>query len=334
MNKFVEKYKILECPNCFEKYTNLNLQKCNKCNSNLKLVTKYKLKLLTKILVILLLIFFISAIYFYTYNKDLNDCYTALENIQWSQFESIIDKHTITKNIFLKSAYNELYKFMDNEIEAIKNGQNTEKIFKLTGQITWAGMNEQDENKIKEKRALAEAYKTINSANKLINENDYIEAYKELHEFVLKYQNEYENVKQIVLNKMNEIQNTAMNTAISNAEAQYDKQNYGYVQNILSPFLDTNNEKVVDLYNKSSNEEEESKKQKERHDYEIYCYFNLISWNEKLTNDDDAFSKCASKFGISKEEAKLSYDTVNNAGGWYYQDKYPDIFEKYANQYK
>ena len=32
------------------------------------------------------------------------------------------------------------------------------------------------------------------------------------------------------------------------------------------------------------------------------------------------------------EEAKKCYETVEPKG-WWYQDKYPDIFEKYASQY-
>ena len=54
---------------------------------------------------------------------------------------------------------------------------------------------------------------------------------------------------------------------------------------------------------------------------------------QNLTSDDVAYSKCASKFGITKEQAKESYQTVNSKGGWWYQDEYPDIFEKYASQY-
>lgn len=82
-----------------------------------------------------------------------------------------------------------------------------------------------------------------------------------------------------------------------------------------------------DNYNKNN------VKNDEKLDYEVYCYFNLLAWKEKETiTDDIAYSKCASKFGITKEQAKESYKRVESSS-WKYQDKYPDIYNKYASQY-
>lgn len=67
-------------------------------------------------------------------------------------------------------------------------------------------------------------------------------------------------------------------------------------------------------------------------DFEIYCYFNMIVSKENIWSDDVAYSKCASQFGITKEEAKESYHRVEPIS-YSYQEKYPAIYEKYRKQY-
>lgn len=104
----------------------------------------------------------------------------------------------------------------------------------------------------------------------------------------------------------------------------------------LSSYRSLKNDSITNMYNEVSKEvskEKQAEIEKERFDYEVYCYFNMIAWREKETiTDDIAYSKCAKKFGITKEQAKESYEKVRYVG-WKYQDKYPDIFEKYASQY-
>ena len=138
-----------------------------------------------------------------------------------------------------------------------------------------------------------------------------------------------------------------MQQVIAKAQEQINNKDYSSAQSTLLNYKDLGNQTIIDLYNNATNEvnrleaekkaqeeaEERARIEKERFDYEVYCYFNLIVWNEKIQSDDEAFSKCASKFGITKEEAKECYETVNSKGGWWYQDEYPDIFEKYASQY-
>lgn len=341
MKKFIEKYEILKCKFCYQEYENLNLKKCPNCDGELEIKTRYRIKLKAKILLVIIIICLASGIYGFNYYQDIKECYNAVEGGYWDTFQRIIDKHPIIKETFSNSAYKQLYKFMDKEIEKLKNGQETDEIFELEKNISWTQVSDLEEEKIKEKITLAEAYKTINNSNKLINENNYVEAYAELQRFVKQNKEKYQEITEIVTGKQKEIQETAINEAMLQAQNQMNQNNYEEVQSILSSFLDTKNEQLVSLYNESVNaelEQEEKERQamiqKERQDYEIYCYFNLIVWNEKLTSDDVAFSKCANKFGISKEEAELAYNTVDTRGGWYYQDTYPDIFEKYASQYK
>ena len=341
MERFFEKYEILKCKFCYQEYENLDLKKCPNCDGELEIKARYRIKLKAKILLVIIIVCLLGGIYGFNYYQDLKECYNAIEGGYWDTFQRIIDKHSIIKETFSNSAYKQLYKFMDKEIEKLKNGQETDELFELENKISWTQVSDLEEEKIKEKITLAEAYKTINNSNKLINENKYVEAYAELQTFVKQNKEKYQEITEIITNKQNEIQETAINQAISQAQNQMNKNNYEEVQSILSSFLDTKNEQIVNLYNESVNaeleqeeKEREAMTQKERYDYEIYCYSNLIAWNEKTTSDDETFSKCASKFGISKEEAEQSYDTVNTRGGWYYQDRYPDIFEKYASQYK
>ena len=341
MERFFEKYEVLKCKFCYQEYDNLDLKKCPNCDSELEMKIRYRLKLKSKILLVIIILCIGVGIYGFNYYQDIKKCYNAVEGGYWDTFQRIIDKHPIAKETFSNSAYNQLYKFMDKEIEKLKNGQETDEIFELENNISWIQVSELEEEKIKEKITLAEAYKTINNSNKLINENKYVEAYTELQTFVKHNKEKYQEIIKSVVDKQNEIQETAINEAMAQAQNQMNQKNYAQVQDMLAPFLDTKNEQLVNLYKESvnaeleqENKEREAEIQKERSDYEIYCYFNLVAWNEKTTSDDETFSKCANKFGISKEEAELAYNTVDIKGGWYYQDRYPDIFEKYASQYK
>jgi len=294
-------------------------------------------------LVILIVVIIIAVVQIKNYKNDLQECYNAIkQDLDWNKFNEIIDKHLILKSTFEKHAYNKLYKAMDEEIETIKSGNSSsgdEEIFKWTGQISYYSSNEKYKI-IREKTALAKSYIIINSINEYIQNNNYIKAYEELNNFIKIYEDEYLKQIQIAIDKKNEIQDKAIEQVIVNAQEGMKKQSYSYVKSLLSPYQNLENQTIIDMYQTSVKEEkaqqqaeEKARIEKERKDFEIYCYFNMIAWKEKETiTDDIAYSKCAKKFGITKEQAKESYENVKNIG-WEYQDKYPDIYEKYASQY-
>lgn len=182
----------------------------------------------------------------------------------------------------------------------------------------------------------------LQTANEFINDNDYKSAQNTLFDF-----------KDIGNAEITDLYNSVskhieIDEALAKAREYMNQNNYSSVMSTLSNLLNENNAEINELYNNAKTEkerieaerkaqeeaEEKARIEKEKFDYEVYCYFNLIAWNEKDTiTDDIAYSKCAKKFGITKAQAKESYDNVENIG-YSYQSKYPDIFEKYASQYK
>ncbi len=190
-------------------------------------------------------------------------------------------------------------------------------------------------------------YSNINKAINFIKDKKYIEAY-ELFETVAKDNKDVnKEIVDLAISKQNEIKDKAIEQVITKAKEQMNNKEYSEAQSTLSNYKDLGNQTILDMYNNATKEvdriekekkaqeeaEEKARIEKERFDYEVYCYFNLIAVTQNLTSDDVAYSKCASKFGITKEQAKESYQTVDSKGGWWYQDEYPDIFEKYASQY-
>lgn len=276
------------------------------------------------------------------YNKDLQECYIAIKEDYWYKFNEIIDKHFILKSDFEKKAYSKLYQAMDEKIEEIKKGNYNSKddeVFKWTGKISYYSSN--DKYKIiREKEILAKAYITINISNTYIQEEKYISAYEELDGFIKVYDDEYPKQIQVVIDKQNEIKDKAIEQVIIKAQEGIEKQSYYYVINLLAPYKDLGNKTILDMYQtsvKENNAKEQAEKQakieKEKFDFEVYCYFNMIAWKEKDTiTDEKAYLKCAGKFGITTEQAKESYKKVEPTS-WEYQSKYPDIYEKYASQY-
>ncbi len=313
-------------------------------------VEKNKSKLLI-IGFILIMVLIIAIIQIINYNDDLKQCYISVKKESgWNEFQSLIDKHSILKSSFEEKAYQELYKVMDEEIERIKNG----KFGKEEKSINWfelaqkSNVKDDYKNTIKEKQQLIELYKMINTVNKkyIINEQ-YREAFSELNDIRNAYGLCKEGQK-IAKKEQDKIQDKAIEQVVQVAQDRISKGDYSSTKSILEDFKHLKNETITNLYKTCEQKVEEEKKaeeerkkqeekeriEKEKFDYEVYCYFNLIAWNEKNTiTDDKAYSKCAKKFGITKEQAKESYDNVKNIG-YSYQSKYPDIFEKYASQYK
>ena len=331
----------------------INEDNSNKKNNNewLKEIIKKYQKKLTIIGVSLIIVVIIAISQIINYNMDLKKCYDVVKKENgWNEFQSIIDKHFILSSNFEEKAYQQLYKVMDEEIEKIKNGDygTEEESFNWYNEADKNKVDKEYKDKIKEKQQLIELYRMINTINrKYIKNGQYREAFSELNDIRNAYGLCKEGQK-IAKKEQDKIEDKAIEQVVQIAQDRISKGDYSSTKSILEDFKHLKNETITNLYKtceqkveEEKKAEEERKKQeeqarikKERFDYEVYCYFNLIAWNEKDTiTDDIAYSKCAKKFGITKEQAKESYDNVKNIG-YSYQSKYPDIFEKYASQYK
>ena len=358
----IEKKEIMKCPHCFREYEDLKLKECKYCNiyleKNIKYIFPKKLK--KKIIYSILGIVAIMVIGIGTYlgitnyineqqriekyNNDVSTCYEVIKNdSDFKKFTSIIEEHTEETN-FPSDAYKKLYQAIDERIENIKNGNDDEKLINMIKEIKSKNSSNQT---IANKYLKANGYSNINKANKYIQEQKYVEAYELLGTVITDNKDINKEITDLATNKQNEIKEQMLQQVISQGQEKINNKDYSSAQTLLGKYKDLGNQTIVDMYNNATNEvnrieaekkaqeeaEERARIEKERFDYEVYCYFNLIAVKQNLTSDDVAYSKCASKFGITKAQAKQSYQTVNSKGGWWYQDEYPDIFEKYASQY-
>mgnify|MGYP005777779333 CR=1 FL=1 len=358
----IEKKEIMKCPHCFREYEDLKLKECKYCNiyleKNIKYIFPKKLK--KKIIYSILGIVAIMVIGIGTYlgitnyineqqriekyNNDVSTCYEVIKNdSDFKKFTSIIEEHTEETN-FPSDAYKKLYQAIDERIENIKNGNDDEKLINMIKEIKSKNSSNQT---IANKYLKANGYSNINKANKYIQEQKYVEAYELLGTVITDNKDINKEITDLATNKQNEIKEQMLQQVISQGQEKINNKDYSSAQTLLRKYKDLGNQTIVDMYNNATNEvnrieaekkaqeeaEERARIEKERFDYEVYCYFNLIAVKQNLTSDDVAYSKCASKFGITKAQAKQSYQTVNSKGGWWYQDEYPDIFEKYASQY-
>lgn len=305
--------------------------------------------ILTVSIVIIVAITIIQTI---IYSKDLKECYQVMKENggNWYRFDEIVDRHPILKDFFEEKAYQQLYKVMDEEIEEIKKGNydikdesfkwiSQDKLGKEDKKEKSDEINKKYRKEILEKRAVAETYKVVNEANKLIESGDYAKAYSELENIHYRYYI-YDMATNIATQEQKSIEDKAIKQSIEKAQQAMKQGEYSMASIYLKPYKDLQNDTVTNLYNtcekkiKEQEEREEKEEiEKEKKDFEIYCYFNMTTWNNKSLNDEQVFARCASKFGISKKQAKEAYERVVEYG-WAYQDKYPQIFEKYRKQYK
>ena len=232
--------EFLRCPNCYESYNNLKLKKCTNCHSELELVKKHKLPKITKILIlVILIVLIILGISIYNVvvdNRYLQECYISIkENESWYGFQKIVNKHSWD---FSKKAYDKLYQAMDEKIEEIKSGDygaTDEKVFKWTGQINSYTIDSRYKT-IREKEALGEAYNTINIVDKLIEENNYKEAYKTLLSSRSKYK-EYFQAQNIIIEKTKEIEDKAVEEIQKEIQPLIDNEQYSSAKNILLVYI-------------------------------------------------------------------------------------------------
>lgn len=259
------------------------------------------------------------------FDEDINKCYSILnEEHNYKQFEYLVKKHN---SDFKEQAYSILENLIDEKIEQEKLGTIDNEFIDM---ITQSNI---DKDSIKEKIELLKEYNKLVEVDNYINNNDYIEADDLLTELI----NDTDNseIKDKATSKQNEIKEFLIEQVINKGQELIDKNDYTSAKTFLSNYKNLQNEQITNMYNDVLNyisKENQEKIEKERFDYEVYCYFNLIAWKDKSLNDDEVYSECAKKFGITKEQAKESYNNVKYIG-YSYQDKYPDIFEKYQEQY-
>lgn len=259
------------------------------------------------------------------FDNDIKLCYTILnEEHDYKKFENLIEKHNYT---FKNEAYSVLEKLIDEKIEQAKLGASDNKFVSMLNQ---ASIKNYD---IEKKAELLKGYNELAKASESINNENYIEADNILT--VLIFDTDIQEIKDNAKAKQEDIKDSLSVQVIAKAQELINKKDYSSVMTFLSSYRSLKNDSITNMYNEVSKEvsrEKQAEIEKERFDYEVYCYFNMIAWRDKSLTDDKAYSKCASKFGITKEQAKESYNNVKNIG-YLYQDKYPDIFEKYASQY-
>lgn len=260
------------------------------------------------------------------FDEDIKLCHTLLdEEHNYKQFENLIEKHNIE---FKQQAYSILEKLIDEKIEQAKSGTSDNKFVSMLNQ---ASIKNYD---IENKSKLLKGYNELAKASESIENENYIEADNILT--VLIFDTDIQEIKDNAKAKQEDIKDSLSVQVIAKAQELINKKDYSSAMTFLSNYRSLKNDSITNMYNEVSKEvskEKQAEIEKERFDYEVYCYFNMIAWREKETiTDDIAYSKCAKKFGITKEQAKESYEKVRYVG-WKYQDKYPDIFEKYASQY-
>lgn len=260
------------------------------------------------------------------FDEDIKLCHTLLdEEHNYKQFENLIEKHNIE---FKQQAYSILEKLIDEKIEQAKSGTSDNKFVSMLNQ---ASIKNYD---IEKKSKLLKGYNELAKASESIENENYIEADNILT--VLIFDTDIQEIKDNAKAKQEDIKDSLSVQVIAKAQELINKKDYSSAMTFFSSYRSLKNDSITNMYNEVSKEvskEKQAEIEKERFDYEVYCYFNMIAWREKETiTDDIAYSKCANKFGITKEQAKESYEKVRYVG-WKYQDKYPDIFEKYASQY-
>ncbi len=366
----MEENNIIICSNCYEENV-YGAKTCQKCGAKIYYndeneikdvteneKTKYifsknlKKKIICTIIIIILVIpIVVFSSYFIKeqqriekYNNDLSTCYNLIKDkSDWNKFQSILKEHTKEKE-FSSEAYKQLYQAIDERIENLKNGNIDEDLITMLEDIK---EKEASNKEIVKKYLKANSYSNIIQCNKYIEEQKFKEAYDLLETIIKDNDGKNQDIVDIATNKQNEIKDKTFEQIVEQAQEKMNAQDYSSAKTLLEKYKDLGNQTILDMYNNATNEinriemeekakreaEEKARIEKEKLDFEIYCYFNMLAWKEIDTiTDEIAYSKCAKKFGVTVERAKEAYRTVEPVS-YSYQSKYPDIYEKYASQY-
>ena len=288
--KLIEKFKIekketMKCPNCSKEYENLSLHFCKNCNTSLSKETKYKIpkelkkKILYPIIGIVLIVSVGVSGYIgisniiqeqqrlEKYNNDLTVCYETIKNdSNWSNFKTTVNNHN-EESDFEPKAYEKLYQAIDERIDNVKNGNEDNELITMLNEIMKNNSDIGVQVKIESRYLKANSYSNLNTINREIEEQKYIEAYDLLGTVITDNTNKNPDIVKLATNKQNEIKDKAFEQVITQAQEKMNSQDYSSVKTMLSKYKDLGNQTILDMYNNATNElnriEAEKKAQEE-----------------------------------------------------------------------
>lgn len=281
----IEKKEIMRCPHCFREYEDLKLKECKYCDFYLEKETKYIFsKDLKKKIIITISIIFITVIIgvgayigicnyikekqrIEKYNNDLETCYEVIKNeSDLEKFNTILSEHKEETDFEIK-AYEKLYKAAEERIENIKNGNDDENLIKILEEIQSNTKDTGVKIKTESRYLKAKSYTNINTVNKQVAEQKYIEAYDLLGTIITGNTNKNTDIVKLATDKQNEIKEQMLQQVITQAQEKMNNKEYSSAQTLLGKYKDLGNQTIVDMYNNATNEvnriESEKKAQEE-----------------------------------------------------------------------
>lgn len=185
------------------------------------------------------------------YNNDLSICYETIKNeLNFEKFNSIIAEHS-KETEFSSDAYKKLYQAIDERIENVKNGTNDDELINMIKKIKEKNSSN---TTIENKYLKAIGYSNINTVNKYIQEQKYIQAYNLLVTVITDNKNTNKEVVDIATNKQNEIKEQMLQQVISQGQEKINNQDYSSAKTFLEKYKDLGNQTIVDMYNNATNE--------------------------------------------------------------------------------
>lgn len=275
----------MRCPHCFKEYEDLKLKECKYCNfcleKNMKYIFPKNLKKKIIITISIIITIVIVGVGGYIginnyikekqriekYNNDLETCYEVIKNeSDLEKFNTILSEHKEETDFEIK-AYEKLYKAAEERIENIKNGNDDENLIKILEEIQSNTKDTGVKIKTESRYLKAKSYTNINTVNKQVAEQKYIEAYDLLGTIITDNTNKNTDIVKLATDKQNEIKEQMLQQVITQAQEKMNNKEYSSAQTLLGKYKDLGNQTIVDMYNNATNEvnriEAEKKAQEE-----------------------------------------------------------------------
>lgn len=258
----------------------------NKIKNNKKTFTL----IMSVIGIIIIIVFSIIAIANNVHRKsDLNSIYIAIkDNSDWESVQAIIEKYNDEK--FTTEAYDKIFRALDEKVKNAENGNVDEHLEELIDSIKANGkLDIFQHSDLNDKKALVKACSTLYNIDNVIQQDGYIKAYDELTNI-----SKYNELKNKVQEKQEEILYNTLQEVLSKAEEQISILNYEEANKLLKRFKSFENEEINNLYNSTKE--------------------NLKKQNQELdTILKTADSYIAKKDYLSTMKTLESYLNVNNS---------------------